>query len=562
MINPNDYQDPDTLGLLFVGGCGEFGMNLTCYLYQKRLYLVDCGLAFADDHELGIEAHIPEIDELITAFGGIRAYIITHGHEDHIGALPHFLSKWPAKVYCTPWSSKLLADKMARRGRPVLTESSLQVMRAGGQCSIDQMQIDWVGVPHSIPDCCSLIIKTAAGQLFHSGDFKLAHHPDYEAPFDPTPIKESAKQGFLATIIDSTNAPSSGSCPSEETVQEGLEQTIKTAEGAVVFATFSSNLWRLKTVLQAASTLGRHVHIAGAGVSKTLEIATELGLFSGDTRLFIDAEQLKKTPRNKVLVLATGSQGEHRSALKRILAEEYAAFRFKAGDRLVLSSRTIPGNEKSVFKMISTCHKLGVEVISSRENPAIHVSGHAYAGDIQQILEYTNPRYHIPVHGTFTQMEANTRLGDPSATIVRVENGSLIRFQNGKITDQKLYDLNLRYIDSWSNQALDYETLRSRLKIGDSGLCLVSGYYDSASGLVKKLDLECIGLNLPDPSPQRTWLEKQPKDLATWITNFLKQQSRNHEVLCEELRRHIRRQLAALFVKKPVVIVKLFAEGQ
>jgi ribonuclease J len=549
--------DDQSLGICFIGGCGEFGMNMTLYVYQSRIYMVDCGIAFADDHELGIDAHIPEIDDLIHAYGGIAAYFITHGHEDHVGALPYYLQKWPAPVYATAWTLEILKDRLERQNLSI-SQFDVRTVRAGDQIVTGPVRSHWIHIPHSIPQCCSLWLEFDDQRVFHTGDFKMDPTPPQEPGPDWQSIQKAGRTGCDLLVADSTNAPKSGMCPSETSVVEPLAQVIQQARQMVVLTTFSSNFWRLKTVIDLAKQAGRYVHISGAGIHKCLAIATELGLFEGDRELFIEAEALSKLPRDKVLVLASGSQGEHRSGLKRLVADEMNHLKLRTGDTLILSSRTIPGNEKSVFKMISECHAKRVHVVSPYDVPGIHVSGHAYQEDLRLLIEALAPTIYIPVHGTFTQLMANAQLA-PNNQVLHVENGTTMVLKNGKLLSQQTFDWPIQYVDSWSRRPMSYDTLRARLKIGDSGMLLVSGWLDPHKPQRQQIDIESIGL----PFHNQLELEEWRSAAASKVRLLLKQAPRHPDAewvaaINEEIRRELRRSLAQKFVKKPVVLSRVY----
>ena len=530
--------EPDTLYGFFVGGCGSFGMNMTAYIINQKLYLVDVGLAFADDYEIGIDSYIPDIEPLIDHFKNVEAYFITHGHEDHVGALPLFLEKYPAPVYATGWTLKILEDRIQKFGSRVSPETFL--VQPGDRIKKNELTVDWIHVPHSIPGCCSLHIQAANSKVFHTGDFKFDMNPPYEPSPDTAFLKSIAP--VSAFISDSTNSTKDGLCPSESSVGPNLEKCFrKHPNGLIVFTTFSSNFWRLKTVLKVCESVGRKVLISGISLRKTLDIALSMG-YEVNHENIVDESQAKHIARDKLLVIASGSQGEPRSGLRRIIFGEHRHVTLEKGDCIVMSSRVIPGNEKPLARLMSQAHKNGILIENHSSSPGIHVSGHAHSGDLLALMDLIKPHVHIPVHGTFTQLVAN---GSLHTKALPVENGSLIRFSEANaelVTHLKIDKL---FIDSWSQRPMSYETMRSRHKIGDSGLCIITGTSN-------EVDVELIGMPFDDDNDVESC-----KIFVQGSVEKGKELHPNKEDFNEWLRLAVRRHLSKRFVKKPVVISKI-----
>lgn len=551
-----ESQKSDRVYMFTVGGSGEFGMNMTCYIHRGSLILVDCGLAFAPDYEIGIDAHIPEIDDLIERFGGITAYLITHGHEDHLGALPHFLRQWPAPVYATEWTIALLKDKL-RRHRIPSSDLEINCVRAGDSVKTGFFKSHWIGMPHSIPMTCSLVIEAGSYRFLHTGDFKLNHHTDYEKPANLERIKHFGSLGIDAVIGDSTNAHVSGKCPSECEVKDTLTRLIKESPALCVITTFASNLWRLKTIADICEKLGKNLHFVGSGLLKTIDHGSDMGLFSYAALPGLNSAELKNIDRANTVIVMTGSQAEHKSALSRVIAGDHASIKLEKGDRIIFSSRMIPGNERGIYQMISQCHKMGIEIITPKHEPLAHVSGHAYKEDLEELYRLAKPRFIIPVHGTFTQLEAHASLEGQKPTApkaIRVENGALIEFNGQEAITHELYGLSMRYVDSWSRLTMDYDTMRSRLKIGDSGLCIVHGLaHRERSKWHTEIEISLIGI--PD-HPSGDW-DLWKDATSTWIAETIQADfitGDSAEDINEAIRRKVRKDLAYQLVKKPVVL--------
>jgi ribonuclease J len=547
--------DTDSLHLIFVGGVGEFGKNFSAYIYNNKMLIVDCGLMFADAHKLGVEYTIPQCEDLMQQFGGPEAYIITHGHEDHIGGLPHFLKRWPAPVYSTPWALKLLHDRLARhkvRMPPPMIE-----VRPGETHKISVFETSYVHMNHSIPMTCSVVIKAGGKKVFHTGDFKFDSQAMYEQPVNLDVLAKLGASGIDALVADSTNATHPGPSPSEANVIEPLEDILAKATGRVYLSTFSSNLWRLKSVIDICGRLGRRILPIGAGIRKSMETATHFKLIEPSPSAFITEEEARKMHENFV-ILVSGCQAEPRSTLRRMVDDPNTSFALRRGDTLILSSRIIPGNEKAVLNMIAQCEKIGVTVYDAKKYPQIHVSGHAYGDDITKLVELLKPKNFIPVHGTFSHLISSRNLvskNTETAHCLDVENGSVVRLaKNGSCDVIGKLEVSCEYVDSWSMIPMTHEVLRERLKIGDSGMVLITGAYDSRRrSWAAEATFETFGLTFPQDFP------------APWaacvgdIESIIKDDTSEgaDQPLNERIRLKIRKRLTEIFVKKPVVISRI-----
>lgn len=548
-------KNPDKVFLFTVGGCGEFGMNLTIYAYRGHCYIVDCGLAFAEPYEIGIDAHIPNPEELEQIMGAPpTAYLITHGHEDHIGALPYFLAYWPAPVYIGPWALALVKEKLAQL-RDNYNYDFHEVL-AGQTIRTGNVSVHWVHVPHSIPHCCSLLIDADGQRVFHTGDFKLKGFLPFETDLDLDNLSRIRAQGeILAFVSDSTNASAPGECPHESVVISSLTKVIGESKGVSFVTTFSSNLWRLKTVLDIACQLNKKVFIMGMGMRRCLEIAAKLNLLGDEIRALTDEDGLRRLARKDLIVMSSGCQGEYKSGLKRLIHGEVSYLGVQADDRVIFSSRVIPGNEKAIAKLVSICHEKGALVVTAREYPDIHVSGHAYAGDLAAVMDRLKPNYAVPVHGTFTQIRANQKLTSDPGKVVDVRNGQITALSKDGPEVVSSFDLSLLFIDSWSRQPMTYDTMRSRHKIGDSGLAVVSG---AIMGPKMKFEVEFIGLPFSGDDDAEDYELKVISGLKNLHRQMKGGKNLSTEGFNDQARMMIRRILSDRFVKKPVVISKIF----
>lgn len=545
-------KDPSRMFMFTVGGCGEFGMNLTIYAYKGHAYVVDAGLSFAETYEIGIDARIPDIAQIEEILGGKpTAYLITHGHEDHIGSLPYLLEKWSAPVYIGPWALELVKEKIAqlKSREPYVFHE----VRAGQTINLPEMKVHWFHVPHSIPNCCSLMLEGGPHRVFHTGDFKMNGFLPYEPALDIAALKELAgKAPVLAVVSDSTNAHSVGHCPSENIVRPALTEVIARAQGITFLTTFSSNLWRLQTVLLIATELQKKVFVFGTGMRRSLEIANRLKMDGPEFDCIVDEAGMRNVERKDLIVLTSGCQGEYKSGLKRILFDEVQVIDAREGDQVIFSSRVIPGNEKPLAKLMSMAAFKGVSMITARDFPGIHVSGHAYSEDLKSVMEALGARYTIPVHGTFQQLDANGQLSDKP--VVDVINGQITALNQDGVEVIAQHELQLQFLDSFSRRPMDYDTMRERHKIGDSGLALLSGFIESEQ---VEIDMDFIGLPFENDDDMERMRQKLMAELRGLVRNIRNANDFNYESFNDRARLTVRRTLSDRFIKKPVVISRV-----
>lgn len=536
-------------------------MNSTCYLTGGHLFVVDCGLRFAEPTKLGVDAIIPAIDDCFKEAGGVTAYLITHAHEDHIGALPYILPRWPAPVYTTPWSAEVLRAKFKKHN---LDEKkySINIVRPGDFVRTPGFEVEWVHVNHSIPDAAALCIRTPSASVFHSSDFKFDANPVIEKPIDYSKLAEIGKAGIDLLLSDSTNSDKSGHSPSESSVYTPLLKVFEECKAAIVISTFASNFWRLKTIADICEKTGRKIYISGPGIEQSFAIAQALSLYNLPDHLRITESNINSIPRHELVVLATGCQGEFRSALSRIANGEHRFFRIQSGDTVILSSRIIPGNERPILYMLDNLKRRGAKIITSKDADGIHVSGHAYHEDLKKLIQLLTPRWYTPIHGAFTHLESNQLIGESTLAdidkSILIENGQIIELKDSKLALREKFLTDCQYIDSESGVVLSRNCLRQRLKIGELGAAIVTGVYDKQ---IKKWlvypEIEFIGIAFPPQIDQVEWTKKLMTLTCQQLENNISDHLQAVDLIFENLRITIRRLLFGVLKKKPVVLVKI-----
>jgi len=419
------------LKIIPLGGVGEIGKNMTAIEYGRNILIIDAGVMFPEHDMLGIDLVIPDYAHYLKdKKDWVRGIVVTHGHEDHIGALPFLLSEVDAPVYATGLTAGLVELKLQRRG--LTGQVSLKIIKPNDQVTVGGLfEVEFFHACHSIPDAVGVAIRTPAGLIVHTGDFKFDYTPAWGDPPDFGALARFGHEGVLALLSDSTNADNPGFTPSEKTVDEGLNKVFREAQGRIILATFGSLVSRVQQIINAAHRHGRVVAIDGRSLEENVERARSLGYLDVPPGVLVELSKLKGRPDHQIAIIATGSQGEPGAALSRMSSGRHRQITIKKGDTVVMSSRVIPGNEQIVGRAINNLFQQGARVIYGKTGN-VHVSGHASQEELKLLLSLVKPRYFIPVHGELRHLHAHAELacaqGIPDDHIFVVENGQVIEF--------------------------------------------------------------------------------------------------------------------------------------
>ncbi len=419
-----------------LGGLGEIGMNCALYGYgppkRRKWLMIDLGVAFAGDDLPGVDLVMPDVGFIEKVKKDLVGIIITHAHEDHIGALADLWPSLGARVYASPFSAGLAEAR--RLGEPGAPKVPIEIVRSGARVTIGPFDVEFVPVAHSIPESSALAIRTPAGVVVHTGDWKIDPTPIIGARTDETRLKAIGDEGVLALVCNSTNVLREGESPSEREVAATLKDLIGKAKGRVIVTTFASNVARLRAAAEAGFAAGRHVCILGRAMERVVAVARELGMLDG-VPPFLGMDAFDRLPRDKVLALATGSQGEPRAALARMAEDDHPAAELSAGDTVIFSSRTIPGNEKAVGKIVNAFAVAGVEVVTDR-HALVHVSGHPRRAEVQKMYGWLRPQMAVPAHGEAVHLTEHAAFARAQGVpqVRRAFNGDLVRFAPGELT--------------------------------------------------------------------------------------------------------------------------------
>ncbi|MEJ2485745.1 MAG: ribonuclease J [Anaerolineales bacterium] len=421
----------NSLRIVPLGGLGEIGKNMMVYEYEDDILIVDTGIMFPENDMLGIDYIIPDFQYVINRRSKVRGIVITHGHEDHTGAIAHVLDEIDAPIYATPLTRGLLEVKLARSGN--LDKAKLHTVQAGEKIKVGVFEIEFAHVCHSIPDGVALGISTPEGLVVHTGDYKFDHTPVDNWPTDYAKLSEWAGRGVLALLADSTNADTPGWTPSERVIDPAFDEVFREAKGRVLVASFASLISRMQQVGTAARNHGRKMAFVGMSMRENAKMATQLGYLDLPDDLIVPLEDALKMKPKEVVLMCTGSQGEPTSIMGRLATGRNRQFDVEEGDTIVLSSHPIPGNEETVYRTINKLFQRGANVIYDPITP-VHVSGHASQEEMKLMLHLVKPKYLVPMHGELRHLRQHGKMGEelgiPPENIAVVENGTIIEFED------------------------------------------------------------------------------------------------------------------------------------
>ena len=484
-----------TVRLIPLGGLGEIGLNMMLVEFGEDLIAVDCGLMFPDDEMPGIDYVIPDFAYALGKRDGFRAVFLTHGHEDHIGALPYLLAQVRVPVYGTPLTLALVTEKL--RERRLLEQADLRPLRPRERIETGPFAVEPIRVTHSIVDGIGLAIGTPVGTLVHTGDFKLDPSPLDGEPPDYRKFAELGAEGVLVLCSDSTNVDRPGHTRSEIEVGAALAARFERAAGRIIVATFASHVHRIQQVLDLAARGGRRVALLGRSVEKNVAIAAELGYLRVPAGLIVPLEALAEVPASRQVILSTGSQGEPHSALALMAAGEHKYVRVERGDLVIISARVIPGNERTIGRVVNALYRLGAEVLYEA-NAFVHVSGHASQDDLKLMLALTRPRYFVPVHGEYRHLLGHARLaesvGIPPERVFLVEDGTGVEVTKTGARAVGGFPAGRVLVDGTGVGDVGGVVLRDRQILAEDGVIAVALTVDRAGALVAGPDVASRGV--------------------------------------------------------------------
>ncbi len=474
-------ENGSKLQIIPMGGLEQIGMNITAFRYEDSIIVVDCGLSFPDDDMLGIDLVIPDITYLQENADKVKGFVITHGHEDHIGALPYVLHQLNIPIYATRLTMGIIEHKLEEHG--LLKKTRRKVVKFGQSINLGQFRVEFIRTNHSIVDAAALAIYSPAGTVVHTGDFKVDYTPVFGDPIDLQRFAEIGRKGVLALMCDSTNAERPGFTPSERTVGRALDSLFEEHENSrIIVATFASNVDRVQQIINTAHKCGRKVVVEGRSMVSIIDIAQKLECIKIPDNTLVDIDLIKNYPENKTVIITTGSQGESMAALSRMASGQHRKISIGPGDTVIFSSHPIPGNEKAVTNIINELQMKGADVIFQD----VHVSGHACQEDIKLIYTLVKPRYSVPVHGEYRHLIAQSNiardLGIEKENIFILHSGEILEVSEEKARIAGKIPVGAILVDGLGVGDVGNVVLRDRQRLAEDGIVIVVFGIDRDNG--------------------------------------------------------------------------------
>jgi len=470
------------LKIIPLGGLGEIGKNMTAYEFGSDIIIVDCGMGFPEEDMYGIDIVLPDVSYLKSNADKIRGLIVTHGHEDHIGAIPYVLKELHIPIYTLPLTAALIELKLEEHD--LLYNTQIFTKKAGSSFRLGGFTVELIHVNHSIPDAVALAITTPIGTVIHTGDFKIDLTPVSDKMIDLVRLGQLGNEGVLALLSDSTNVENRGHSDSERKVGESFDKLFMGCEKRIIITTFASNVHRLQQIISVAAKYNRKVAITGRSMENVINVATVLGYMDIPENVLVDIDKANKLPRNKTVIISTGSQGETMSALYRMAFSEHKKVNIDAGDRVIISASAIPGNETMISRVIDALFRKGAEVIYDRHTD-LHVTGHACQEEQKMMLALTKPKYFIPVHGEHRMLVKHAELGKLMGVnpknIVIAENGNVIEISKKSIECSKSVPVGSVLVDGYAVGEVGSVVLRDRHRLAEDGMIVIVLPYSTES---------------------------------------------------------------------------------
>jgi len=541
----------DKKGLYFIplGGSEQFGANLNVYNCDGEILAIDCGLGFADERFPGIDLLLPDPTYLEDRKDNLQGLVITHAHEDHIGAVARLWKRFKCQIYTTQFTAAVLREKFKEEG---LRKVPVHIIDQNDTVQIGSFKVQFVPVAHSVPDTAALIIDTPHGKIIHSGDWNLDPKPIVGSPTDEKTLKAAGEQGVLAYIGDSTNAGVRGRAGSESEVEAGLEKEFAACKGKIAVTMFSSNIGRMISIVRAAAKVNRSVCVVGRSMHRMIGCAIDCG-YMNDIPDFVDEDDLSYIPDEKQLIICTGSQGEYRAALAKIARGDFRSVKLKQGDTVIFSARAIPGNDRNINQVKNNLAAAKVTVISPNDTKnTIHVSGHPCQDEITDMLQWVKPNTVIPVHGERTQLDDHAEIAKQCQipNVIIPKNGSVIKLAPGTPKTIDHIETGLLAVDQKRIINANHRSITERRKIQYTGIAHFSVVIDH-SNRVQDLSLTTIGL-IDEKNPGELQIEDNLYDeLRDILDDANKQDLANNDFIEDAMRVGIRRFVSNILGMKP-----------
>ena len=548
--NINSKKKGRVLKVRFLGGVGEIGKNMTALEFGKDIIVIDAGVSFPGENMPGVDLVIPDYSYLIENQSKIRGIVITHGHEDHIGALPYFLKEINAPVFGTKLTLTLIESKIKEHK---LDNVVFNCIKAGSVVKLGAFSVEFINVNHSIAGAVALAIKTPVGTVFHSGDFKIDYTPVAGETMDLTRIGEIGSEGVLLMMADSTNIEIEGTTMSESVVKETLDHVFsENVNRRLIIATFASNVHRVQQILDLAVKYKRKVAFLGRSMINTVEAASKIGEITIPKNLIIDVEKCENFRDGELVIISTGSQGEPMSALTRLASGEISKVVVGERDTVIISASVIPGNEKMIYGVINRLYKLGAEVIYESLEP-IHVSGHALKGELRVLHSLVKPKFFIPVHGEYRHLKKHSDLAESvgvrKGNTLIAEIGDTIEFTSNSMKRGERFKAGSKFVDGVTLDGVDSFVLRDRIHLSEDGLVVVVVGVSEQSATLTSLEIIGKGLVVSEDM-----IEEAKDTLATFLNKIDMRAIKDESEINSLIRRSLKNYLYKKTKKNPMIL--------
>jgi ribonuclease J len=543
------------LEIIPLGGIGEFGMNCMAVRYEDEMLILDAGMGFPEETAYGVDVCIPNFDFLEEYREHITAIVLTHGHEDHLGALPYLLKKFNVPVYCSHFTAGLAESKLEEH--ELTNDVLLHRVEPRDVVEIGVFTVEFIRVSHSLVDCFSLAIKTPVGTIIHTGDYKVDETPVIGEPIDLRSFRRYGQEGVLALLSDSTNATVPGRTPSERAVIPAFEEIFAEAGGRIIVAAFASSIHRLQIVIDIAQQFNRKVCVLGRSMQKNVEISDRLGYLDIHDGLLVSLNEAKQMSDHEIVFLVTGSQGEARAALSQMATQSYKGLMIDEGDTVVLSARIIPGNERLISRMIGMIYKRGANIIEEKRR-LVHVSGHASQEDIRIMTEAVRPKFVVPIHGEYRMLFRHkefvkNHLGYAEENIVLIENGDVLELDGERAAVVGKREIGRTFIDETGFEEIQSETIRQRRQLAYEGMVTLIVTINGETGELQSPP-EIVTRGVRGFDSTNGSLKDAQRVVTAAITGASRQTLADESLLKEHVRVELKRFIQKLTGGRPVIM--------
>ncbi|MCZ6168640.1 ribonuclease J [Campylobacter ureolyticus] len=558
-LNPlKFFKSNSKIRITPLGGLGEIGGNITVFETNTSAIIVDVGMSFPNESMLGVDILIPDFDYIRKIKDKIKAVIITHAHEDHIGAMPYFYKEFDYPIYATPLCLGMISNKFEEHGLKA-KRALFRPVEKRKVYKIGDFYVEWIHITHSIIDASALAIKTEAGTIIHTGDFKIDHTPIDGYPTDLGRLAEYGEKGVLLLMSDSTNSHREGITKSEKTVGKTFDEIFSKSKGRVIMSTFSSNVHRIYQAIEHGLKHNRKICVIGRSMERNLFTAMELGYIDLSKEIFIDANEVGKYPDNEVLIVTTGSQGETMSALYRMATDEHKYIKIKPSDQIIISAKAIPGNEASVSNILNYLLKSGAKV-AYQDFSEIHVSGHAAQEEQKLMLRLTKPKFFLPVHGEYNHIEKHSKTaidcGVDPRNIYLMSDGDQVEVTSGYIKRVKTVKTGKIFVDNQINKEISDDMVKHRQNLADAGVVMVIAQVDQANK--KLVKTRVITYGVVNAKEQRAFAKDMELVLTQFLSNLKNELLGDQRALENQIRQAIRKHIFRRLKKYPTIVPVIY----